>query len=274
MIADAQRVVFVPEPGKAPVALDAATGKELFSYDIPLAELPGTIRGLPAAYYQLRMDQGTLIVSTGGAIHACDAATGKRKWTYAPKDLWPVFPRLLPGGRVIVQLATPADGYKVEMRWATMPTTAIASVSLADGQEQWRVALPLLEEIPKRADVSFGKPGRENHATGPLKIGQTMLAGDNLFLFGASGIGASSFPGQVACIDLVGKKLKWAVWTGTWGYNLVVRGDRPYWFTPSTLYTVDPTPEPSANFSMHHSTIAATAVPPPASGSSTAWESG
>jgi len=240
MIADAHRVVFIPEAGKAPIALDAATGKELFSYDIPVAELPGVIKGLPAAYYQLRMDQETLIVSTGGAIHACDAATGKRKWTYAPKDLWPVFPRILPGGRVIVQLVTPADGYKVEMRWPTMPTVAIGGVSLADGKEQWRVQMPLLEQIPRRDDVSFGKKGREVNPTGPLKIGQTMLAGDNLFLFGASGIGGSSFPGQVACVDLKGPKLKWAAWTGTWGYNLVVRGDRPYWFTPSTLYTVDP----------------------------------
>ncbi|HYE20279.1 MAG TPA: PQQ-binding-like beta-propeller repeat protein [Tepidisphaeraceae bacterium] len=240
MIADADRVVFIPEASKVPVALDARTGKELFSYDVPQGELPGVVKGLPAAYYQLRMEQGTLLVSTGGAIHACDAATGKRRWTYAPKDVWPAFPRILPGGRVVVQLVTPADGYKVEMRWPSMPTVAVASVDLADGKEQWRVATPLLEQIPKRDDVSFGKQGREAIPTGPMKIGQTMLAGDNLFLFGASGIGASSFPGQVACVDLKERKLKWAAWTGTWGYNLVVRGDRPYWFTPSTLYTVDP----------------------------------
>src|SRR3982750_4799817 len=34
MIADADRVVFIPEPGKTPISLDAATGKEQFAYDI------------------------------------------------------------------------------------------------------------------------------------------------------------------------------------------------------------------------------------------------
>lgn len=241
MVADAGRVVFIPEAGKAPVALDAATGRELFTYEIPPAEMPAGAKGLPGAFFQLRLDQGVLLASAGGAIHACDAATGKRKWSWTPDGAWPAFPRILPGGRVLVQIVEPGGGSKVELRWASLPTTAVACLALADGREQWRVPLPRLEQIPPRADVKLESREKKGETpAGPMRIGQTMLGGDNLFLFGASGIGASSFPGQVACIDIAQKKLKWAAWTGTWGYNLVMREGRPYWFTPSTLYTVDP----------------------------------
>lgn len=242
MVADAQRVVLMPEAGKAPVALDAATGKELLAYEIPAAAVPAGMKDLPAAYFQLRMDQGVLVASAGGAVHACDAATGKRKWSYAPGGAWAAFPRILSGGRVLVQVVKPADGYKVEMRWPTMPTLAVACLGLADGQELWRVPLPALEQIPAREGVALTNREKKDAGppAGPMRIGQTMLAGERLYLFGSSGIGGSAYPGQVACIDLAARKLLWANWTGTWGYNLVVRGDRPYWFTPSTLYTVDP----------------------------------
>ncbi|HEX8912051.1 MAG TPA: PQQ-binding-like beta-propeller repeat protein [Humisphaera sp.] len=242
LVADAERVVWIPETGGAPVALDAATGKELCTYDVPPADLPVGMKSLPAAYYQLRLDQGALVASSGGAVHACDPATGKRRWSYRPADgLWAAFPRVLSGGRVLVQLVKPNDGYKVEMRWPNMPTPAVACVGLADGKEQWRVALPTLEEFPERKmDPNEKRKDKKPAPAGPMRIGQTMLAGDDLFLFGSSGIGASDTWGQVACVDVANKKLKWVNWTGNWGYNLVLRDGKPYWFTPSTLYAVSP----------------------------------
>jgi outer membrane protein assembly factor BamB len=150
-----------------------------------------------------------------------------------------VFPRILHGGRVIAQIVAAAEGTPIEMRWPNLPTMAIACVGLDDDQERWRVALPSGEQIPLRPDTP-----RERKAaplsTGPLRIGQSVLAGDALFLFGASGIGASKFTGQIACIDTKTARLRWVNWTGTRGYNMVARNDQPYWFTPSTLFTADP----------------------------------
>lgn len=241
MVADAERVVWIAATDKPPLALDAATGKELFAYDVPAPEMPAGMKALPAAYFQLRLEQGMMVASSAGAIYACDAASGKRRWSWSKEGEWAAFPRILPEGRVLVQIVKPYDGYKVEMRWASMPTVAVACLNLADGKELWRVALPAMEQIPPREGVALeNREKKREPPAGPMKIGQTMLAGDKLFLFGASGIGASSYPGQVAAVDVAERKLKWVTWTGTWGYNLVVRDDRPYWFTPSTLYTVNP----------------------------------
>ena len=239
LVADTERVVWMPEPGQPPVALEATTGRELFAYEVPPRELPAGVKSLSAAYAQLRLDQRQLVVSVAGTLHACDARTGKRNWSWKPTAGWAVFPRILRGGRVIAQIVAVAEGAPIEMRWPNLPTTAIVCVGLDDGQERWRVALPSGEQIPLRPDTP-----RERKAaplsTGPMRIGQSLLAGDALFLFGASGIGASKLTGQIACVDTQTAQLKWVNWTGTWGYNLVARDDRPYWFTPSTLFIVDP----------------------------------
>jgi outer membrane protein assembly factor BamB len=240
LVADAERVVFVPAPGKPPLALDAATGKELFSYDIPLPDTPTGKIG-PAIYLQLRLDQGRLVVCLRESLYCCDAATGKRLWTYKPEGGWPCFPRILPDGRVLVQLVEGLD--RVAMRWPNMPTLAVACLNLSDGKEQFRVALPLQESLAWREDLKrkkHDKDERNPQATGPLRLGQGMVAGDLLYLFGASGIGAQEGPGQLACIDLKERKLRWASFTGTWGYNLVLRDATPFWFTPSTLFTAVP----------------------------------
>ena len=240
LVADAERVAVVPDPEKPPVALDAATGRELFAYDVPPPQLPAGVKSIPAAYLQLRLDQGTLLASSAGTLYACDAKTGKRRWSWAPKDAWAAFPRILPGGRVVAQIVPVANGeMRVEMRWPTLPTTAVACVGLADGAEQWQVDIPTGDQVPLRPGANFGRKPPPLQA-GPLRVGQTMLSGDLLFLFGASGIGAGKDSGDVACVDVVNRKFKWANWTGPWGYNLVVRDGKPYFFSPDALYAADP----------------------------------
>lgn len=105
-----------------------------------------------------------------------------------------------------------------------MKTNALLCLDLDTGKEIWR------------SDAMKGN-----------NFGQSIWAGDKIYLFNPGGIGASDVwgknngQGNVACLNSADGKLLWTTPTKfVWGYNLLVRDGTPYFASPDALTAVNP----------------------------------
>jgi len=203
----------------APVALDAATGKTLITYDQAGPMVAAGSKASPG-YVMLRHAAGLLVVANGERLICLDAVSGAAKWTHHEAGLAISAPKLYAKERRVIAIVA-ASGESIQGRWANFATQAILCLDLDSGKPLWRST-----EL------------KDN------RLGQCVLAGGKVFAYCPDGIGAGDAwkhkVGKTHALDAATGKLLWSGEHYDWGYNLIVRDGTPFFAQPATINRIDP----------------------------------
>ncbi len=212
-VASPERLYTFLEPGGPLVALDAATGKTLQSYD------QGGRLTAEVNLTALRVCGDTIVESAGDTIYALDAVTGALRWKHPEEKCLILFPSATPKeGRVFAVVAE--DQKKGQFnRWPYIRAISVICLELATGKILWR-----------NVDVAGSD------------IGQLVYADGSLALFASGAIGGSKEP-YIGRIDVATGKLLWHATFKTnynrFGYNLLVRDGTMYYADAWRIYALD-----------------------------------
>ena len=217
-VANDTRVLTYLEPNAHAVALDAATGKVVMTFDAGAKSIAR--KKLHPAYYMLRATNKVLIECAEDKLYALNANTGELKWVHEEPDGFVCFPRILEKEQRVLLQVVEKDLDRIQGRWANIKTSAILCLDLETGREIWRNA--------ELKDLNFG---------------QLIPSGESIYAFNPAGIGASDAgwdkrgtgSGFVAKLSSVDGKVLWKSEPFKWGYNLIVREHTPFFATPSEL---------------------------------------
>jgi outer membrane protein assembly factor BamB len=200
--------------GEKLVALDAATGKPAFAFETSAPPLPeeGT---------QIRVGRERLVVNLADGLHAFDARSGRKLWTYAEEGRMLCFTSLSEEtGRVFAVSAAPEQ--QLRSRWPAAVADAVVCLDLANGKPAWR-----------SVEVA-GKP-----------VGQVIPSEGRVALFAGSAIGGRQKEGGwVAALDARdGRLLAQGTFASAWNdsmYNALVRDGAVWYAGHTSLYRFDP----------------------------------
>ncbi len=212
-VASPDRLYTFLEPGGPLVALDAATGKILLTYD------QGGRLTDEVNLTALRICGETIVESAGDTIYALDSATGALRWKHAEEKCLVLFPSATPkDGKVF---AVVAEDRKMGQfgRWPYIRAFSVVCLDLATGKVLWR-----------------------NVEVAGSDIGQLVYADGSLAVFASGAIGGSREP-YIGRIDVATGKLLWHTTFKTaynrFGYNLLVRDGTMYYADAWRIYALD-----------------------------------
>jgi len=211
-VAAKDRLYAFLEKGGPLVALDAATGRVLRTYDQG-GRLTDEWRQTA-----LRHCEGTLLLACADTLYALDAASGALKWKHAEPGAGLVAPCAgAKAGRVYVAVAqTPTRG---SSRWPVARTEAVLALDLATGRPVWR------------CDAMKG-----------FYVGQLVPADGVLAVFASGAIGGGDEP-FIGALDLADGRLLWhrtfKKEYNRFGYNMLVRDGTLYYADAWRIYAHD-----------------------------------
>ena len=212
-VAQQDRVFAFLSKGGPLVALEAATGKVIQTYD------QGGRLTDEAALTTIRVTPSTIIESAGDSIYAMDVSSGALKWKSRQDNLLVLFPSVsAKEGKVF---AVVADDQKkgAYSRWPYIKAQSILCLDLSTGKEVWR-----------NTEVAGGD------------IGQLVYSDGSLAVFGSGAIGGGKEP-YLGRIETASGKLAWHATFKTqynrFGYNLLVRDGTMYYADAWRIYALD-----------------------------------
>jgi hypothetical protein len=214
LVASRDRVFTFLEKNGPLVALDAATGKVVRSYDQG-GRAPET-----NAHAAIRHAGGALVQTAGDTLHVLDAETGALRWRHAEPAGRILFPSASARDDRVFAAVVTEQGKGHYSRWPYDKVAEILCFELSTGKLLWR-----------NVEVAGGE------------IGQLVYADGLLAVFGSGAIGGGNTP-YIGAISAADGKLLWNATFrkeyNRFGYNLLVRDGTLYYADAWRIYAHDP----------------------------------